>query len=809
MYRNRAASSRSSMRARSAADRPVGTASGSGGSGSVGSGSSRPVQPPPAPFCSAFSFSAFSFSCRRLFFCLFRHCFLLSLGAAAPEPPAPPAGCTFLRGGSAVTRGGSSASFPALPPPSRGCGSSGAASAAVRSLSVLTRFPGRFRASSPSRPGPGPGPAACSRRNVATRRCRRFRCIAALTCGTGATSVPQPGLGPVRSPSPYRRLRTFGISTKLRHGPRQRQPVRALVPLLHLEHRHGGDGTERNRHGPNPAPGPHVHRRPEQPRAHEAAPRAERRVNGSDRHRPEPLGPSPRFLPPVLPALVPRPSPLRSRTAPCRSRRFLRRAGPAGGAACGRGGATHSPAQPPPCAAGAAPAAMDDIFTQCREGNAVAVRLWLDNTENDLNQGDDHGFSPLHWACREGRSNVVDMLIMRGARINVMNRGDDTPLHLAASHGHRDIVQKLIQFKADINAVNEHGNTPLHYACFWGHDTVAEDLVGNGALVSIANKYSETPIDKAKMPLREILKEHAEKLGQNLTKIPYKDTFWKGTTRTRPRNGTLNKLAGIDYKQLSLSQKLNENQSGELWKGRWQGNDIVVKLLKIRDWTTRKSRDFNEEYPKLRIFSHPNVLPVLGACQAPPAPHPIVISHWMPYGSLYNVLHEGTNFVVDQMQAVKFAFDIARGMAFLHTLEPLIPRHHLNSRSIMIDEDMTARISMADVKFSFQCPGRMYAPAWVAPEALQKKPEEINRRSADMWSFAVLLWELVTREVPFADLSNMEIGMKVALEGLRPTIPPGISPHICKLMKICMNEDPAKRPKFDMIVPILEKMQDK
>lgn len=109
-----------------------------------------------------------------------------------------------------------------------------------------------------------------------------------------------------------------------------------------------------------------------------------------------------------------------------------------------------------------------------------------------------------------------------------------------------------------------------------------------------------------------------------------------------------------------------------------------------------------------------------------------------------------SDFVVDQSQAVKFALDMARGMAFLHTLEPLIPRHALNSRSVMvrwqlpswpgppevpsltragltsllshrsslpqIDEDMTARISMADVKFSFQCPGRMYAPAWVAPE---------------------------------------------------------------------------------------------
>ncbi|XP_069059742.1 integrin-linked protein kinase isoform X2 [Pleurodeles waltl] len=391
---------------------------------------------------------------------------------------------------------------------------------------------------------------------------------------------------------------------------------------------------------------------------------------------------------------------------------------------------------------------MDDIFTQCREGNAVAVRLWLDNTENDLNQGDDHGFSPLHWACREGRSTVVDMLIMRGARINVMNRGDDTPLHLAASHGHRDIVQKLIQYKADINAVNEHGNTPLHYACFWGQDEVAET-------------------------------------GQR--------RWGRAWVRSHTRTPSGREQPGLD----------------PLWKGRWQGNDIVIKVLKIRDWTTRKSRDFNEEYPKLRIFSHPNVLPVLGACQSPPAPHPIIITHWMPYGSLYNVLHEGTNFVVDQMQAVKFALDIARGMAFLHTLEPPIPRHYLNSRSVMIDEDMTARISMADVKLTFQCPGRMYAPAWVAPEALQKKPEEINRRSSDMWSFAVLLWELVTREVPFADLSNMEIGMKVSLEGLRPTIPPGISPHICKLMKICMNEDPAKRPKFDMIVPILEKMQDK
>lgn len=53
---------------------------------------------------------------------------------------------------------------------------------------------------------------------------------------------------------------------------------------------------------------------------------------------------------------------------------------------------------------------------------------------------DDHRFSLLHWAAREGRTNIVEMLISRGARINATNMGDDTALHLAAAHGHRDIV---------------------------------------------------------------------------------------------------------------------------------------------------------------------------------------------------------------------------------------------------------------------------------------------------------------------------------------------------------------------------------
>ena len=122
---------------------------------------------------------------------------------------------------------------------------------------------------------------------------------------------------------------------------------------------------------------------------------------------------------------------------------------------------------------------MYDVIDHVREGNAFQVRLWLDNTENDLDQGDEHRFSLLHWAAKAGKTAIVDMLIQRGARVNATNMGDDTPLHLGTAHGHLDVVQRLLQAKANVNAANEHGNTALHYACFWNNGEIAEVSVIN------------------------------------------------------------------------------------------------------------------------------------------------------------------------------------------------------------------------------------------------------------------------------------------------------------------------------------------
>ena len=96
------------------------------------------------------------------------------------------------------------------------------------------------------------------------------------------------------------------------------------------------------------------------------------------------------------------------------------------------------------------------------------------------------------------------------------------------------------------------------------------------------------------------------------------------------------------------------------------------------------------------------------------------------------------------------------------------------------DDELSARISMADARFSFQEKGKNYHPQWMAPEALAKSPKTINTRAADMWSFAVLLWELSSREIPFPDLSPMEAGMKVCACETRHCI-------MCSLIYLCID----------------------
>ena len=56
---------------------------------------------------------------------------------------------------------------------------------------------------------------------------------------------------------------------------------------------------------------------------------------------------------------------------------------------------------------------------------------------------DQHGFSPLHYACMHGHGNIVELFFLRGAKTDTLNMGGDSLLHVAAQHGKYDVVMKV------------------------------------------------------------------------------------------------------------------------------------------------------------------------------------------------------------------------------------------------------------------------------------------------------------------------------------------------------------------------------
>ncbi|XP_065842193.1 integrin-linked protein kinase-like isoform X2 [Oscarella lobularis] len=449
---------------------------------------------------------------------------------------------------------------------------------------------------------------------------------------------------------------------------------------------------------------------------------------------------------------------------------------------------------------------MDDIFYCVRQGSVDAVRKWLYSTENDPNCTDEHGFTPLHWASRQGRETIAEMLIARGARVDIVNMGGDSALHLASAHGYLNIAKILIRNRASVRGLNEHGNSPLHYACFWNYGEVAEELMDRGAPVAQANKDGQTPLNKAKRMLARRLVDKASRMGQEIETIPYRAS--SSTHKSKADSDFKSRDADISMSSLTLSIKLSDTSTGELWKGIWTGHTVVAKKLKITGNLSKQTVDtFRDEFMKCRIFSHPNILPVLGAVVEPPIL--AVVSQYISHGSLFNVLHtESAGISFTENHRLEWAYDIAKAITYLHSLELSKPSFLLRSHHIMIEDDFLARINLGDAKWCVVQTHKTHYPQWLPPEILRQgyKQKNLNMKMTNVWNYAVILFELATGKLPFEGLHPAQVGMRVAREGIGLEIPRTVSKQISRLMSLCFSFDPLQRPPFSKICPIVEQM---
>lgn len=93
----------------------------------------------------------------------------------------------------------------------------------------------------------------------------------------------------------------------------------------------------------------------------------------------------------------------------------------------------------------------------------------------------------------------------------------------------------------------------------------------------------------------------------------------------------------------------------------------------------------------------------------------------------------------------------------------------------------------------------------MAPEVIR---HEKYTEKADVYSYAILVWQLVTREEPFADRGQIEAAVAVSMQSARPPFPTDTPEAIMKLIEQCWSEDPEQRPSFDIVADTISDIFD-
>ena len=237
------------------------------------------------------------------------------------------------------------------------------------------------------------------------------------------------------------------------------------------------------------------------------------------------------------------------------------------------------------------------------------------------------------------------------------------------------------------------------------------------------------------------------------------------------------------------------------------GNFSVYKAVKDGEEIAVKKMDCNKNQIPFEVElhgslpPHPNILPLLGYAHSTNG-FTIFVCTQLADKSIYQCIHtECKKPSLDQSS--KWALQIAKGMQHLH--QHNLAHRDLKSANVLLFEgDDIIKIcdfgSARYLKHTTAKTGEVGTRRWMAPEFQDKTSTKVNKR-CDVFSYGMVLHEIFAHELPFPDLDDTSV-IKPILDGERPLIPPELSLYIKKLIEMCWEHSPYRRPTFLTILQV-------
>nr|XP_018669929.1 mitogen-activated protein kinase kinase kinase 11 [Ciona intestinalis] len=267
----------------------------------------------------------------------------------------------------------------------------------------------------------------------------------------------------------------------------------------------------------------------------------------------------------------------------------------------------------------------------------------------------------------------------------------------------------------------------------------------------------------------------------------------------------------IDFSELALQEIIGVGGFGKVYHGFWSDREVAIKAAKV-DPDEDASITLENVRSEARLFSllsHKNILALVGVCLQ--QPNLCIVLEYAQGGALNRCL---VGRKLPPHVLVDWALQIAEGMQYLHYDAPVPLIHRdLKSSNVLIKEPIgdaedilnkTMKISDFGLAREMYKTTKMSAAgtyAWMAPEVIKSSTYS---KSSDVWSYGILLWELLTGEQPYRGIDGLAVAYGVAVNKLTLPIPSTCPKEFKDLLERCWSSNSQMRPSFKMILTDLQ-----